>query len=419
MAKRRRSPQRKRVGRVSYYQHHGAWYLYYRDGQRPVRQRVADDEATAAQIAAQVNAQLASSAPTTFSFQSITIEELRRCFLTHHEQVLKSSLATVNRYRTATQHLENFAREKGANKGAHELNASHFVVWLRQLEISPNGHPHTEKRSLRDKGLRYIIDVCRSLYAYAAKHRHLPPYADNPFLKLDIDRMRIEDAKPIYVFDHDSELAFFKQADDWAFPVHLVLAKTGIRVGELIHLQIEDLDLDAGWLHIRNKTALGWKVKTRRERMVPLIQEVSMVLKRVMGDRTAGPLFLRHHFNHQESLLGNVSQDSLEQTLRDRLKQAAAVANAPLTPTDQARLARSVWQDAGAIKADRVRTSYIRTAKRARLPAITCPKSWRHTFAMISSIALFGFHAQHSKECSITWQISRAIRQQNCRSTEY
>jgi hypothetical protein len=44
------------VGRVSYYLHHGSWWVYYLDGQRQVRRRVGDDEKLAAQTAAQVNA---------------------------------------------------------------------------------------------------------------------------------------------------------------------------------------------------------------------------------------------------------------------------------------------------------------------------------------------------------------------------
>ena len=54
---RRRSTRRKRVGRVSYYLHHGSWWIYYRDGQRQVRRRVGSDEGQAEQLAARLNAQ--------------------------------------------------------------------------------------------------------------------------------------------------------------------------------------------------------------------------------------------------------------------------------------------------------------------------------------------------------------------------
>lgn len=100
--------QRKRVGKVSCYHHHGAWWIYYRDGRDQIRRRVGDSEEAAGQLAAQVNAQLSVGALTPFSSTPLRLGELRRRFLEHHELVLRSSLATVSRYRAATAHLEEF-----------------------------------------------------------------------------------------------------------------------------------------------------------------------------------------------------------------------------------------------------------------------------------------------------------------------
>ena len=131
-------------------------------------------------------------------------------------------------------------------------------------------------------------------YIYAAEQWFLPPYFENSFSKLNLERIKVEDAKPIFVFDAESELRFFQKADDSKFPIHLILAKTGLRTGELIHLLLEEVDLKNGWLHVRNKHELHWKVKTRRERSVPLIKERVAVMRRVIGNRTSGPVFIRH-----------------------------------------------------------------------------------------------------------------------------
>lgn len=45
---------------------------------------------------------------------------------------------------------------------------------------------NTAKRHLLDKGLCYILECCRTLFQFAAKRRHLPPYAENPFSALEI-----------------------------------------------------------------------------------------------------------------------------------------------------------------------------------------------------------------------------------------
>jgi integrase len=107
MAPRKRRPSpRFRVGKVSVYEHHGAWWVYYRDGGQPQRRKIGASRQEAEQVAAQVNAQLASGAPRLLTFEPIDVPELRRQFLEYHEKVLHSSVGTVRRYRAATQHLE-------------------------------------------------------------------------------------------------------------------------------------------------------------------------------------------------------------------------------------------------------------------------------------------------------------------------
>jgi hypothetical protein len=83
-ARRRGSPTRTRVGKVSVYQHHGAWWVYFREGGRSVRRKVAEDLEQAQQVAAQVNAQVASNAPTLLSFKPVGVPDLRAQFLDYH-----------------------------------------------------------------------------------------------------------------------------------------------------------------------------------------------------------------------------------------------------------------------------------------------------------------------------------------------
>jgi hypothetical protein len=179
---------RKRVGRVSFYEHHGAWRIYHRDGTRQVRKRVAETEDAAEQVAAQVNSQLSTGSPTLFAFEPVTVEELRRRYLDHHEHVLGSTCATVRRYQAATQHLIDFVASAGGPQHAHQIRLDDFVRYLRTTEVSSNGHQNTAKRRLRQKRIRFILEVCRSLFAFAAKRRHMPPYAENPFSELGLER---------------------------------------------------------------------------------------------------------------------------------------------------------------------------------------------------------------------------------------
>ena len=334
MVKRRRSraSARVRVGRVSIYEHHGAWWVYYRDGKKMVRRRVGDTSAYAEQVAAELNAQLSSALPTMFSFTPISISQLRLDFLSHHEDLLRSSVHTISRYRTATQHLLNYATSCGPAMMAHEIPASGFAHYLRNLSVSPNGHANTAKRRLRDKGVQFVLEVARSLFAFAQRQRNMPPYAPNPFAALRLDRMRIDDAKPIFVFDAKTELEFLRAASSQDFPIHIFMAKTGMRPGEVCHLLLEDLDLDAGWDHVRNKSELGWWIKTGAERSVPLVPELVVMLRRLTAERESGPVFLRVQISTPiTSRLAPMNRKQMAHVVRSRITQVTKIKGRELT----------------------------------------------------------------------------------------
>ncbi len=382
-SRKKRRPRRQRIGRVSFFEHHGAWYVYYREGSRQIRRRVSASRDEAQRVAAQVNAQLTAATPTLLAFTPISISELRRQFLDHHEQVLRSSLATICRYRSATKYLEDFAQVQGGDKHAHEVQAHAFVRHLRGLLVAPNGHPNSQRRPLRDKGVQYILECCRAMYSFAQCMRHLPPYVSNPFADLRLERLKNEDAKPIFVFDAHTELAFFQAADRWAFPIHFTLAKTGMRPGELVHLLIAEIDLVGGWVHIRGKPFLGWRIKTGRDRVVPLGKELVAVLRYVIGQRAAGLVFRRPWYCDEHNPAGALDLKGLQGIYNQELAARSSRVQHVLARGEQARIAKVLWQNAGLVKVDAIRTSFIRVMSAIGHPEATCPKSWRHSYATL------------------------------------
>jgi len=364
---------------VSLYIHHGAWWAYFRENGRAVRRRIGVDQSEAERVASEINAQIATQVPTVFGFSPIAVLALVAKFLLHHEIVQRSSVATINRYRAAAQHLIDYAGTVRLS-AAHLIQPSGFAAFLRQRLVSPNGHVNTSKRGLRDKGVRFILEVARSIFTFAARERHLPPYSPNPFSQLRLERLVIEDAKPIFLFDESTELQFLRAARDWEFPIQFALAKTGLRPGELCHLLIEDLDLQGGWLLVRGKAEAGWKVKTRRDRPVPLIDEACEQLRIAVGDRTGGPVFRRPNYTSAAEL----EEPSLK-VLAEQFNKRLAVARQAGVLTQaravEQQIAERLWRDAGAFDPDQIRRSFLRIAARCGLPQATCVKSWRHTFA--------------------------------------
>ncbi|HKB35830.1 MAG TPA: tyrosine-type recombinase/integrase [Gemmataceae bacterium] len=374
-----------RVGRVQGYLRGKVWYLCYHDHGQRHRPRLGPDREAARQLAAQINAQLEIGAPTALSFEPISIPDLRHRWLEHHEQVLRSSIQTINRYRTATDHLLRFLEQHPVRYASHfrGSHAEQFVRHLRALRVSPNGHANTPRRPLMDKGLRYVLECCRALFNYAARRRHLPPYAENPFAALEIDRIPVGEARPITLFSEEQERAFLEACDDWQFPLFLTLMLTGLRPGELTHLLLpEDLDLDAGLLRVRNKPRLGWQVKTRNEREVPLVPALAEVLRIHLGGRRTGPVFRRRRYAGGPSgLLNSPTLAALEQEWAAQIAAREEVAGRPLSRAERAGLARGLWRDLGAVKGDRVRVEFMRLTRSIGLPGCTAPKVLRHLFA--------------------------------------
>jgi integrase len=373
-----------RVGSVQAYLRGQVWYLCYHENNKRRRPRVGPDREAAKQMAAQINGQLAVGAPAALSFEPIAIPELRDRWLQHHEQVLRSSVQTLNRYRTATDHLLRFLEQRPV-RNASQLHATHaeeFVCHLRTIKVSPNGHANTAKRLLMDKGLRYILECCRAMFNYAAKRRHLSPYAENPFRTLEIDRIPIEYARPIELFNAEQEKAFLEACDDWQFPLFLTLMLTGMRPGELCHLLLpDDLDLETGWLKVRNKPRLGWRVKTRNERDIPLLTVLVDVLRRYVGDRRTGPVFRRRRSSEASASTGTRDVKQLERELAERIENEQTRRATTLTNKEKLRLAQRLWLDIGALQEDRIRLEYMRLARTIGLPGYTAPKMLRHMFA--------------------------------------
>lgn len=78
-----------------------------------------------------------------------------------------------------------------------------------------------------------------------------------------------------------------------------------------------------------------------------------------------------------------MNRQQMGQAVRARVTQVAAEKNRELTRSEQLRVARSIWREAGALDSDDIRRGFIRVARRAELSDATCPKSWRHSFATL------------------------------------
>ena len=369
------------VGKVHAHLRGRIWYLRYSENGLRKQPRVGPDRDHARQMAAEINSQLENSVPSTLGFEPLTIIELRNRWLGRHEDVRRSSLSTISRYRNATEYLIRFLTSECPVRRVSEFRPAHaeqFVRYLRSLRVSPNGHNHSRKRPLRDAGVKYILETCSSMFHYAVKSRHLPPYADNPFQVIEVGRIPIENSEPIIIFDEIQEKAFLNSCDPWQFPIFLTLFMTGMRPGELCHLLLEDIELKEKWIYIRNKPRLGWLVKTRTERAIPINSELATVLTQHLGGRKTGPVFLQKRCYQRgytpPLITKTVKQLEIECQNRFDLTEDQSRRSSAL-------VAKSIWQDLCGITSNILRLEFNKITQMIGMPEVTAPKSLRHTFA--------------------------------------
>src|SRR5262249_32968406 len=88
------------------------------------------------------------------------------------------------------------------------------------------------------------------------------------------------------------------------------------------------------------------------------LPEVVAVMRSVIGPRSAGPVFLRKRLAGQTPPLVGGRRE-LERVCIDRQQGVAQ----PLSRTAAQQIARKVWWDAGTVKPDAVRTSFVQVMK--------------------------------------------------------
>ncbi|QDT87388.1 tyrosine-type recombinase/integrase [Gimesia chilikensis] len=306
-------------------------------------------------------------------------------FLQSRADAREISPKTVTRYQSALEHYQRFIQRPSIESVyplATNVNRElvlQFQAYLNQLQISPNGHPHTPKRSMAAP--QYVLNVVRAMYTWAADPEGgnlMPEGFRNPFLSKYRQSATV---KPDLFGDPDITMPmaaeFLTSCDQFQLPIFTLLIFYGLRASEPCFLFRENLTSD-GWLKVVCLPELGYTTKGRRDKRLPLIGPVLQCLNSDFSQHQTG-LLLRRRSVWNGSVQPQLAGCSLEQ-LQVKYTQNCQKAKSP-SADQRIKIRDQILQSAGGLKYDQIQNEFHQLAAKLSWPAKATLKDFRHLFS--------------------------------------
>lgn len=249
-----------RTYRIYFNPQRGHWYVAYKNGEQRIRQTLF--VTTRPEAEAKVKELDAPGYVEPVQSVRIKWSELQRQYLDYKTSQGKAA-KTVTRYKAA---MEAFGRhlKKSSLDFADE-------VTLATLEGYNTYRTKIEKADVKTAYTDAL--VIKNAFKWASKAGRAL-LVRNPAL----DWETTEPVKPKRKAYMAAEVAKLESnVRPWLRPVVTILAWTGMRIGELIHLRWADVDFKQQVINIRVQDE--WKPKGRRDRTVPMHPKVETALK--------------------------------------------------------------------------------------------------------------------------------------------
>ena len=166
---------------------------------------------------------------------------------------------TITRYDAPLRRFTEFAMKRG-------ITMLDQVTIRLASEYRAFRHPDVQPKTLACE-----TRVIKQLFGHALVQELVEV---NPLRNLKVGKAKPR-PQPVYSLD-DVERILQAAPEPFASAFGL-LAFTGMRIGELAHLEWSDVDLEDRWLHVREKE--GWQPKTGQNRSLPLNDRAMSILE--------------------------------------------------------------------------------------------------------------------------------------------
>ena len=292
---------------------------------------------------------------------------------------------TVRRYASALEHYRCFVDQPlilttypSATNVNREL-VLQFQSHLKNLQISSNGHPNTEKHTMVSSD--YVLDVVRGMYIWAAdpdRGNLMPSGFRNPFQG---KFRQTESVAPDLFGEPDitvpMAVEFLKTCDSYQLQLFSLLIFYGLRASEPCFLFRDNLTSD-GWLKVVCLPQISYRTKGRRDKRLPLLEPVRILFEKHPRHTEAGLLL------HRRSVWEGIEKSpllsySLDEITKEYTRRCRKSTN--LSAEQGIQIRDQLLQEAGGMKYDHIENEFRRLADQLSWPAEATLKDFRHLFS--------------------------------------
>jgi site-specific recombinase XerD len=275
------------------------WYITFNQAGERFRKRLGKDRKQAEEVKREIEYRLSRNELVVS--RRILLSVFKKEFLDYVKS--RQSEKTHRNYSIALGHLERYLRDKEGIKSLQDVDTGMIegYVSFRLKSASPRGKDRTVERSTVNTELKAI----KRFFNRAVELNHL---RESPARKVRL----LTTAKRRPRFFSESEVALILEecGDSWVRKIYLALLYIGLRIGELVNLEWEDVDFERRRIVIRPKQF--WRPKGREERFVPMHDVVFHML--LNSERKSRWVFTKADG-------GKVNVHSLETRFRRQLKR--------------------------------------------------------------------------------------------------
>jgi site-specific recombinase XerD len=374
-----------RIGPVTIYKRGNTYFLYYREGGISQRRKIKGNLRVARATAHKVADAVHDGRPSPIAYSRTSPTKLVEEFLDAIANVQKLALRTQDRYRAALDRFQDFCKtvNLATIDSVQEATVESFVKWLRNAKRTRNGAAKGKRDVYQVGGIKFILSTCRTAFNWAGRHRLLPPFAENPFRLFPIEKLKDPKASANQerILSPEQEKQFFKNCSDWQRGIFTTLATYGLRVGELTHLLIEDVDFARDLFAIRSKPYLFWSVKTGRHRQLPLLPETKALFEKLIDGRKAGFVFLNSDYFAAVSQPKNFVTPRAFQNHVEKIASDLLLAKPDASEREQKRAVVVFCRSMGQLPERRVRGEFMKLTEKIGCPEFTRAHDLRHLFS--------------------------------------